>query len=112
MLLLLFIQYLVLSSARGLFDSHSNDDEICRAATKAGLNEFYEVSDFVQSRGTNRPLVDQASGSIGRARNALAKGCSVSKTPNQSANQAVNRLLFKRLMVSEWLSANVIIPQG
>lgn len=105
---MLFFLYLALTVARGIFDLHSsNDEEVCRAATKAGGNELYEVKDFVESRGTNRPLVEQAGGSITRVRNSLSKGCSVSKGTNQSANTAVNKLLFKRLIVSEWLSANV-----
>lgn len=107
MFVLLLVQCLGLAASRGFFDSHSNEEDMCRAATKAGNNDFYEVVDFVQSRGTNRPLVDHAGGSIGRARNSLAKGCSVAKGPNNTANQAVNKLLFKRLMVSEWLAANV-----
>ena len=110
MLILILVQCAALAASRGFFDSHSNNSEedMCRAATKAGNNDFYEVVDFVQSRGTNRPLVDQAGGSIGRVRNALAKGCSVSKGPNNTANQAINKLLFKRFMVSEWLAANVL----
>ena len=105
---MLFFLCLALTAAGGIFDSHSsNEDEVCKAATKAGGNEFYEVKDYVESRGTNRPLVEQAGGSIARVRNSLAKGCSAPKGTNQSANTAINKLLFKRLMVNEWLSANV-----
>ena len=85
-------------------------DGMCRAAANGGRQDLYPVRDQVQSRGTNRQLVEQASDSIGRARNALAKGCSVGKGANKSAVQAASKLLYKRLIVSEWLGANVPQP--
>ena len=92
------------------FDSFG-DDEMCEAALMAGKNDFFPVNDFIFSRGTNRRLVDSTTSNIQRLRNSLAKSCGPNNGPNKlgnnaSAGTALNKILFKRLLTSEWLAAN------
>ena len=88
-----------------------NEEEMCEAAMMAGKNDLFPVSDFIFSRGTNRRLVDSTTSNIQRLRNSLAKSCGPNNAPNKlgnnsSASSAVNKILFKRLLTSEWLAAN------
>jgi hypothetical protein len=87
------------------------DDEMCEAALLAGKSDLFPVNDFIFSRGTNRRLVDLTTSNIQRLRNSLARGCGPNGGPNKmgnnaSVNSAVNKILFKRILTSEWLAAN------
>ena len=87
------------------------DEEMCEAALLAGKNDLFPVNDFIFSRGTNRRLVDSTTSNIQRLRNSLAKSCGPNNGPNKLGNNAsvspaVNKILFKRLLTSEWLAAN------
>lgn len=85
------------------------DDEMCDEALKAGKKDYFQVNDFINSRGSNRALVTQTIGSITALRNSLGYKCSYeNQMSNNFANAALRKILTRRIMTSEWLTANVL----